>query len=182
MKHLDKIVSIVAKVLEVLHWLGSAAGAVLFVISFINPLGLTQWLNAAQTFTCYGIEINTMVNGSVHMGAVRTAFIGFLLVFALMAMVFRNLYLIAKTARGKTWFSEGETPFQHNIVRMVREIGIFLISIPAVGLVVAAITRLCFGIEMVNDLSGLLIGLVMLYLSQIFARGTQLQNDVDGLL
>ena len=44
---------------------------------------------------------------------------------ALMAMVFRNVYLIFKTAEGKTWFSKGATPFQPDIVRMVREIGIF---------------------------------------------------------
>lgn len=182
MKQLDKAVSILAKGLELLHWLGSAVAVVLFVMSFAAQPLLTELLASAGTFSCYGIEIHPVINGSVHFGVVRMGLTGFLLALGLMAMVFRNLYLIAKTARGKTWFSEGETPFQKNIVRMVREIGIFFIAVQAVGMLVATITHLCFGVEVINNLTGLLIGLVMLYLSQIFARGTQLQNDVDGLL
>lgn len=68
---------------------------------------------------------------------------------------------------------------------MVREIGIFLISQSAVCLVMSIIARLFIGVEVAElsvNLDSLLMGVVALSLSQIFAYGTQLQEDVDGLL
>lgn len=182
MKKFDTLVGVLAKLLEVVHWIGCAGAAVLFVVSFTAQPMLSGWLSAAGTFQCYGIEIAPILNGSVHFGVVRISLIAFLLVFTLMAMVFRNIYLISKTAKGRTWFSEGDTPFQQNIVRMVREIGIYLIAVPVLGMLLSVITRCIFGTDIVVGLSNAIVGFVVLYLAQIFARGTQLQKDVDGLL
>ena len=70
-------------------------------------------------------------------------------------------------------------------VRMVREIGIFLIAIPAVQLVMSIVARIALGPDTVEsglNMAGVFTGLVVLALSQYFAYGTQLQSDVDGLL
>ena len=37
-------------------------------------------------------------------------------------------------------------------------------------------------IEMSVDLDGFVMGILVLFLTQIFKRGIELQNDVDGLL
>ena len=119
------------------------------------------------------------------MAAFVIFFIMMALTLALMAMCARNIHLIFKTSAGKTWFSRGETPFQPDNVRMVREIGIFMIAIPAVQFILSVVARVALGPDMVESGIGmekLFTGLVILALSQYFAYGMQLQNDVDGLL
>ena len=123
--------------------------------------------------------------GAVVPAAFVVFFITMALTFALMAMCARNVHLIFKTAEGKTRFSKGETPFQPDNVRMVREIGIFLIAIPAVQFIMSIVARIALGPDMVESslgMSTVFMGLVVLALSQYFAYGMKLQNDVDGLL
>ena len=96
----------------------------------------------------------------------------------LMAMVFRNVYLILRN-------SENATPFQPDNVRMVREIGIFLIAVPVVGLLVSMAARLVLGVDAVEgsvNLGSVMVGLVVLCLSRFFARGMELENETEGLL
>ena len=103
----------------------------------------------------------------------------------LMAMIFRNVYLIFKTAEGETKFSQGKTPFQKDNIRMVREIGIFCIAIPVVELIVSVIARIVLPVGVVEtsvEMTGVFMGLVVLCLSQFFAYGMELQEDVDGLV
>ncbi len=100
-----------------------------------------------------------------------------------MAMIFRNVYLILKTADGKTWFTEGNTPFQKNIVRMFREIGIFFIAISVMSLISEIFTNIAenelnTGFNYLNCF----IGLVFLCISQFFNYGTRLERDLDGLV
>lgn len=100
------------------------------------------------------------------------------LILSLMAMIFRNLHLIIKK-------SEGTTPSQPDNVRMLREVGIFAISVPLVGYAMSIISRIVIGVEVAEisvSYSGFVIGLVVLCMTQFFARGIELQNDVDGLL
>ena len=100
-------------------------------------------------------------------------------------MIFRNVYLILKTAQGKTWFSKGDTPFQKDIVRMLREIGIFLLSSCAVDLFWSIGLRMILGVDQVElsvGLTRIILGMMVLCLSQFFDYGAHLQEDVDGLL
>ena len=75
---------------------------------------------------------------------------------SLMAMIFRNLYLIIKR-------SESSTVFQADNIRMLREIGIFAISIPLAGLALSIVCRLILGTDTVETsvrLYGFSMGLV----------------------
>ena len=93
-------------------------------------------------------------------------------------MIFRNLHLIIKK-------SEGRTPFQPDNVRMFREIGIFSIAVPAVGLIMSIIARIVIGVEVAeisNSFEGFVIGIVVLCITQFFAHGIEIEKDVDGLL
>ena len=103
----------------------------------------------------------------------------------LMAMICRNIYLIFKTTAGQTKFSQGQTPFQPDNIRMVREIGIYLIAIPIIGLIMSVIARLAMSgveIESSMDMHFIMVGLVIICLSRYFSYGMELQNEVDGLV
>ena len=84
---------------------------------------------------------------------------------------------------GKTKFSVGETPFQKANVRMIREIGIFCIAIPAIEFIMTIIAHIAFGnVECSFSYSGILFGLVVLCLSRFFSYGMELQKDTEGLV
>ena len=101
----------------------------------------------------------------------------------LLTMIFRNVNLIVCTSKGKTWFSKGETPFQDDVVRMVREIGIFLIMIYVVGLVINAAAYItCQDIEGSVTMMPLVFGIIVICLSKMFEYGQKLQEEEDGLI
>ena len=127
----------------------------------------------------YGFEINApVVDGRIDTATFVIFGIGSVIILVLMAMVFRNLSIIFKR-------SESATPFQKDNVRSVREIGIFSIAIPVIGLFVSFIARLVIGHEAAEisiDMSGIFMGIIVLCLTQFFAHGVELENDVEGLL
>ncbi|QWT55423.1 hypothetical protein KP626_00555 [Christensenella sp. MSJ-20] len=187
MEKLNRFVMATAKVLEVLHWLGILAAIALFILSFVAKdwaTGLVALSDGELQF--YGFSIGVLTPaGGVSFGAVRAFAVAGFFFCSLMGMVFRNIYLILRTAKGKTWFAKGDTPFQNDIVRMVREIGIFHIGVPVLGLFISWIARLVLGAESLEtsmSLGGFITGIVVLCLSQIFAYGIELQRDVDGLV
>ena len=77
------------------------------------------------------------------------------------------------------------TPFQADNIRMMREIGIFSVAVPVIGLVMSVVVRLVTGVETAEtsvDMGGVFAGIVVLCLTQYFVHGAELENDVDGLL
>lgn len=176
---------IVTKIAEVFHWVGVALMLAATVCSLAAPSFINLFVGYEAKECCgaelavYGFEINAPVtNGQADMTAVFLFGISAVLILSLMAMIYRNLNLIIKR-------SEGATPFQSDNVRMLREIGIFAISVPIVGFIMSIVSRIVLGVEVAaisNNYSGLVIGLVVLCITQFFAQGLELENDVDGLL
>lgn len=185
MKVINKIAVIVTKILEIGHWVAAALMTAAAVCAKTAPEFVERFVGLDVKECCgvelnvYGFEINAAVaDGKVDMKAVFLFGIGAVIILLLMAMVFRNLYLILRK-------SAGNTPFQADNVRMVREIGIFSISVSVVGFIMSIISRLVLGAESAEISSltdGLIMGLIVLCLTQIFAYGVKLENDVDGLL
>ena len=181
MKKLDKATKVIAKIFEVAHWIG----AVSMVVGLILTLTMGEGAiigdpgEAGTVLNSYGFELQIVDDaGALSMGAVQVFLVGGAVIMGLMAMVFRNVYLILKS-------TENATPFQPDNVRMVREIGIFLIAVPAVGLAASAAARLLLGVDSVEgsvNLGSAVVGLVVLCLSRIFARGMELENETEGLL
>lgn len=187
MNKLNRFTSAAARLLEVIHWLLAVGAVAAFILSFTSQDFISHMMEGMkQDASLYGFEIHVLTaEGAVSFTAFRFLSAAGLFLSSLMGMIFRNIHLIFKTSAGKTWFAKGETPFQKDTVRMVREIGIFSISIPVTGLILSVIARLMMGVDAVEirvDLSGLIMGIVVLCLSQIFAYGMRLQQDVDGLL
>lgn len=185
MKGISKIAKVVTKVVEIFHWVAVALMAAATVCSAVAPSWVKYFVGIDAKECCganlsiYGFEINAAItDGKVDTVAFILFGVGAVIILALMAMIFRNLNLIIKK-------SEGSTPFQTDNVRMFREIGIFTIAVPLVGFIMSIITRIALGAEAAevsNNLSGLVIGVVVLCITEFFIHGIELEKDVDGLL
>ena len=185
MNRINKFGKIITKILEVFHWIGTGLMAAATVCALAAP----QWVGYFVDFdakeccganlTVYGFEVNApVVNGNVDMTTFFLFGIGATIILVLMAMVFRNLNLIFKK-------SENSTPFQKDNIRMMKQTGIFSIAVPVVGFVMSVIARIVIGAEAAEisvSQSGIVMGIIVLCLTQFFVYGAELEKDVDGLL
>lgn len=194
MKNINKITMVVAKVIEIIHWMGVFFSSLLLIFSIVAKDEVISVIESRSSI--YSVELNiygfdvTAVNstGETNMISVTIFFLGAIIILALMAMVFRNIYMIIKTLIGENKFTKTTTPFQQDIIRMLKEIGIFSISVPVVGLILSLI--ICAlsiingidGTEISVDIQGFIIGLISFSLTNIFTYGAELEKDVDGLL
>ena len=190
MKKINRAVIIISRIVEVFMWVGCGLSVIISLLAAFNKPGLIRYFTDATP----GTEL--LFSGDFALRAlnaegqpVLAAFVIFFLTIAitlaLMGMCARNIHLIFKTSEGQTRFSKGATPFQPDNIRMVREIGIFMIAIPVVQFIMSIVARVALGPDMVESSIGMqkvFVGLVVLALSQYFAYGMQLQSDVDGLL
>lgn len=185
MDRIPSITKVLAKIVEVFHWVGVALMAAATVCSVAAPqfvrlfVGLDTAGRGWADMDVYGVNITApCVDGMVDSTVFLIFGISGIIVLSLMAMVFRNLYLILKR-------SENSTPFQKDNVRMLREMGIFCISVPVVGLIMSGVVRLALGADAVEtsfNMAGFFLGFVMLTLTQMFSRGIELEQDMDGLV
>ncbi|MBQ9060402.1 MAG: DUF2975 domain-containing protein [Firmicutes bacterium] len=189
---MNKAVIIISKILEVAHWIGCGFMIVITIALAAGKDGIVSNLSdismSAEELEMYGFTVGSENGGPLPAGGFILFGIAGIIILALMAMVFRNIYLIFKTALGQTKFSEGETPFQPAIIRMTREIGYFCIAIPVVQLILCIIAAIVSGagtgtgIEASVQFSTLFFGLIILCLSRFFSYGLQLQKDTEGLV
>ncbi len=185
MKGINIAGKVITKILEVFHWVGAALMTAATVCSMAAPGWVKYFVGFDAKECCganlnvYGFEVNAPVtNGSVDMKTFMLFGIGAVIILLLMAMVFRNLHLIFKS-------SENSTPFRKGNIRRFREIGIFSISVPVVGFVMSVIIRLVTGVDFAEisiNLAGILMGIIVLCLTQFFIHGAELEKEVDGLL
>ena len=185
MKGLNKLGKVITKILEVFHWVGAALMTAATVCSMVAPDWVKYFVGFDTKDCCgadlevYGFEVNAPVtDGNADMLTFMLFGIGAVIILAVMAMVFRNLHLIFKK-------SENGTPFQKDNIRMMREIGIFSIAVPVIGLFMSFIFRLIIGVDAAEnsmDMNGVFMGIVVLCLTQFFVHGAELEKDVDGLL
>ena len=185
MKGINKLGKVVAKILEVFHWVGAALMLSATVCSVAAPNWVKYFVGfdakdcCGANLTVYGFEVNApVVNGKVDMTSFFIFGIGAVIILAVMAMIFRNLHLIFRK-------SENSTPFQKDNIRMMKEIGFFAISLPVIGFIMSIIIRLITGVETAEisiDMGGIFMGIIVLCITQFFVHGVELEKDVDGLL
>ena len=191
---MNTAVIIISKILEVTHWVGCAFMVALTIVFASGNTSFAHYLSDVTTSSndveLYGFGISTADGGAIPIGALVLFFITGIFVMAIMAMVFRYIYLIFKTAEGKTKYSEGATPFQQSIVNMTRKIGIFCIAVPIIEFITLIITQIMIvtaggayeTLETNVQFGMVLFGLVILCLSRFFAYGIELQKDTEGLV
>ena len=186
---LNKVTKLIAKIFEILFFLSAITMIVATILSFAKTQKFGNFLLEQVgngTIATNGFEIMIQdANGNLIPGAVRIFCFAGIFTMLCMMMIFRNIYLIIKTCEGSTWFSKGKTPFQKDVVRMVREIGIFSIMIPIIGFLMSLIARLVLGVELCEtsvQVVGIVMGLAMICFSQIFSYGVKLEEEVEGLV
>ena len=190
MKKINHVVMVLAKVLEIFQWIGAGFLAAMVIMAGTGHMEMLRYVSdftGREAFISLGGLTVSMqgLSGLQMQTACLVFFAAGVAGCILMALVFRNIYLIFKTSEGKTKFSEGATPFQAQNVRMIREIGIFCIAAPIIQWIFGCIIRGVIGpetAEVSNTFSGVVLGLVVLCLSQFFAYGVQLQKDTEGLI
>lgn len=189
MKTLNKATLFLSKFFEILYWLGALFSAALAITGIVAGNWLAGLLRQTMAGAFDGIKVGglelVVTGGEISISALILSAVAGIVIASLFAMIFRNVYLILKTSQGKTWFSQGDTPFQKDIVRMLREIGIFLLSTCVVDLLWSIGLRFFIGVDNVElsiGLEKIILGMMVLCLTQFFDYGSQLQKDVDGLL
>ena len=189
MKNISKIAKTVSKIFEILFLFGAIMMIVSIICSFAIPQKYGSFLlNSVENglIATNGFEINIAdKDGNLIPAAV--SFFSFAGLFSMLAftMIFRNIYLIIQTTEGKTKFSKGKTTFQKDNIRMVREIGIFSIWIPVMEFIISLLAKLVIGADLVEtsvQIYGIVMGIAVLFLSQIFTYGENLEKEVEGLI
>ncbi len=189
-RKLTKATEIISLVFEFFFLAVAAAYAATTILHFAKPATVQNWVTAMASETngelkSAGFCVQVICNGEYLRPGVLAALLSGILANLCYTMIFRNVNLTLRTMKGKTWFAKGETPFQKDITRMVREIGIFLILIPVIETIISAIFRPIIGMgiaEISVDMSKIITGIVVLALSEIFAYGENLEKDVEGLV
>lgn len=184
MKKNNKFFLVVSKITEIAHWIGAISMAVSFILSIAGIYFPAQILENAISesdamLSTYCFEVSAInKNGEIDLTAFACFSFGAAIILSLMAMVFRNTYLIIRK-------SNNSTPFQKDNIRMLKEIGIFSIAVPITAFIITLIIKMLTGndlIETTVKTDGFTIGILIFSLTNVFAYGAELQKDVDGLL
>lgn len=182
MKWVGKTAFVLSKICEVLLWVAAAVVVVSILLSFFAVGYLDEayedgTLIVEQTpFFDEALFAPINANGTLN----GTALACFLLLcfplIVLMALVFHEICGAIKLARNGS-------PFQPEVVRKVRHIGYLYAAGVAVGFVLELGGSVLMGAsEGFINLGDIVTAFIILWLTQVFAYGAELQNDVDGLL
>ena len=184
MDGISKAARIFTKIIEVSHWVATGLMGAVGILSLAAPQLLkfvmdVDSLKAEGEISLYGFTAQLSdAAGRINYLALFLYAIGAVAIFALMALIFRNIYQVIKQ-------SESSTPFSAGNVKRLKQTGLFSIAIPLVGLVMSILIRLIVGSETAEisvDLEGFVWGILVLCLTRYFAHGAALENEVDGLL
>ncbi len=180
--NLFKFSKTASKVIEILSWIGVAMILFVFIASIVDLSWAQVNLMPESGVTMNGVSV-TINDASAAAGVpTKAALIVVLLCgmvgFAVQALIFRNLHNVLVSA-------ESGSPFQQENVVRIQRIGYLSIAMPVLAFVFTLVAKLVGGpdaLELSFDLSGIIMGLLVLCLSQFFAHGVELEQDVDGLV
>jgi len=187
MSKLNKFAKVGIKIVEIVHWAMVVAGFILLATCFVAPNTILELLSRIQNelrIYSFTVELLGLINES-GLTLIKISCVALILMCGLMAMIARNVYLIFMAMEGRNKNMQETGPFQKDVARMVREIGIFFLCMPVVGFLLSIAIRLVMGPEIADlsiDFGNIVIGIVVLCLSEIFMYGQGLQEEVDGLL
>ena len=179
-----KVAKVVTKVVEIAHFVAAA----LILAAAVCALAAPQYLHHFVEFepvgnvivlSAYSFEVITpSLNGLPDLTVFSLYGFGAVTIFVLIALIFHNIYSVIEK-------SEGRTPFQMDNVRKLKWVGVFSIIIPVVGFVMGSVIKLAVGVDAVEvsgGMDGLIMGIIVLCLTQFFAHGVELEDEVEGLL
>lgn len=171
--------AVLAKIMEIIAFVGCAISIIgaLAIALFREPIVNFYASSGAlgSELSVSGVNIQTVTEKN-FIPTIIIALITATIILALAAIMFRNINLIFRK-------TNTDSPFAQANVKLIKQIGIAALSIPAVKIIANIIFGLFIHNMMIEaELSELLFGLVILCLAQYFAYGASLEKDVDGLL
>jgi len=169
---------VLTKIIEIMCYCGVVLCTALLIWNLFSGEGLVDMYEAGNV-TIYGSDFDLSELEMKSPKAVLTMMLLTGIVSSvIMALTFRKANgIIVKALEG--------TPFQEITVKWMKQIGYNAIALPVIGFVGSLIAFLAGGMptsEVMLNLDGFVMGILVLCLTQVFAHGAELQRDVDGLL
>lgn len=174
-----KLGKIATRIIEIVCWIGAAVILICAIACLIDLGWADRHMLADDGIIFNGVTIST-TDGSYRFAlpALLTALLGGGVICAMMALMFRNLHLVLASA-------QNASPFQPANVKRIERIGWLAIAVPVINFLVTLLCKFLAGnkyVEVSFGLTDLIMGILVLCLSQFFAHGVKLENDVDGLV
>lgn len=178
-----KAAAIVSKIIQIVYEITAICFLVGAAFILVNPGDLKAEPGKAFSLPVGGLNFSSStvnlysVNGTVSIAGVVLYLLYGCLNAAMFALAFRNVHRVLHS-------SQSESPFRMENVRLLRHSGfLFFGTVIAqflFGLLGLLVRNMSVGVTV--DMSGIVTGILVLCLSQIFAQGVQMQEDIDGLV
>lgn len=187
-KALNGILSALTKIAEVALWIGTVACIIACFGFAFDYSGMSEFVLETKEFTNPAMTLECVSStGEFSTFSVIMFFVATAITMILTALIFRNIYNILATMAGRNKHTKSTSPFQKDVIRMIKEIGIFSIATPVLGFIFSTIiTAVAIAngttCETSVSLNSVFIGLMCFCLTQIFAYGAKLEEEVDGLV
>lgn len=190
------VASVIAKVTEIILWLGVAWGVVGIVLLCVNRSAIVVDSDANRAYADSISVSGSFLDMSVYLGRGRMRDMVYyplvalvvaaqLAVLVCFALVFHAIAGIC--LRLKEWeYSRDrvEGSFGENIVRSFRFVGTCLVAIPVVSWVIVVICALLGASVSVGlgSVAFIMLGLLCWSLAHVFESGASMQHEMDGLV
>lgn len=183
MKNLEKVSLFLTKFCEVLHWTLVDCLLVCLVVTLTALLPDVSLEDAGEYagvwFSLYGLDVMPVgPEGDIHWTALYLLLAGLVLICGMTALIFRLANRIIRQSRQ-------DSPFCPENLARLRRLGLLTIAIPVTKVIVSVIVTLADGANAATislHLDQFSLGLAVLCLTQYFARGAALEQDMDGLV
>lgn len=190
------VASVIARIIEIVLWLGVAWLAVGAVLLYMNRSAIVVDTDANRVYADSISVSGSFLDVDVYLGRgrmrdevyyplVALVLVAQLAILVCMALVFREIADVC--LRLKEWeHSRGglEGPFGERMVRSFRFVGSCLIALPVVSWVMAAVCGL-LGASVSAGLGSVvfvMLGLLCWSLAYVFESGAAMQHEMDGLV
>lgn len=190
------VASVIARIIEIVLWLGVAWLAVGAVLLYMNRSAIVVDADANRVYADSISVSGSFLDVDVYLGRgrmrdevyyplVALVLVAQLAILVCMALVFHEIADVC--LRLKEWeHSRGglEGPFGERMVRSFRFVGSCLIALPVVSWVMAAVCGL-LGASVSAGLGSVvfvMLGLLCWSLAYVFESGAAMQHEMDGLV
>lgn len=190
------VASVIARIIEIVLWLGVAWLAVGAVLLYMNRSAIVVDTDANRVYADSISVSGSFLDVDVYLGRgrmrdevyyplVALVLVAQLAILVCMALVFHEIADVC--LRLKEWeHSRGglEGPFGERMVRSFRFVGSCLIALPVVSWVMAAVCGL-LGASVSVGLGSVvfvMLGLLCWSLAHVFESGAAMQREMDGLV
>lgn len=190
------VASVIARIIEIVLWLGVAWLAVGAVLLYMNRSAIVVDTDANRVYADSISVSGSFLDVDVYLGRgrmrdevyyplVALVLVAQLAILVCMALVFHEIADVC--LRLKEWeHSRGglEGPFGERMVRSFRFVGSCLIALPVVSWVMAAVCGL-LGASVSVGLGSVvfvMLGLLCWSLAYVFESGAAMQHEMDGLV